>query len=423
MVTDNSRISLYHVPHRAYLHSHNWTYPRQYPDGRISSAGQQVTLYSNRHDPNNQWIVHLHESRSSRDKNNPSIRNGDIIQLEHPVTGGYLSTHDVASPSNPANMEMTVSHKNDSSTHWRLEMMKARRDAPWTIMSPSFRLISVVHNVALYGEGKVLPAWAYGQLEVNGHKNLHHEHNEWVVVDNQNDKLSADFRKQSGRLLKLPGFWQKFLELQKVMHHSNANLLDSTHPYASRPQDWAILRRGVSYWDNSKALGRIYLLGNPLIWWMALASLVVLSVVWLIDAVLVHRGQQGLFVLKGQREKFILSSYFFGVGYVLHYLPFFTMARVLFMHHYLPALLFSFMLSGVLIDMMTTWTPRILNHFYPRNKSSPHFHQIVSYSLLVIIISIGAFEFIRYAPLSYGLSTTRERLLPLKRVSFWDFIF
>jgi dolichyl-phosphate-mannose-protein mannosyltransferase len=422
VVAEHSRIILYYPPHRAHLHSHNWTYPREYPDGRISSAGQQVTLYSARHDENNYWIVHLNESLSDRHKNDPTIRNGDIIQLEHPATGGFLSTHDVASPSNPANMEMTVSHKDDSSTLWRLEIRKARKDAPWTILSSNFRLISVVHKVALHGTGNVLPAWAYGQLEVNGHKDIHRGDNQWIVVDNQNDEVSADFRRRSARLLKLPNFWQKFLELQEVMHRSNANLLDATHPYGSRPQAWAILRRGVSYWYDSKEPRRIYLLGNPLIWWMVLASLVILSVVWMADIVLVHRGQRGLFAPKGQREKFMLSSYFFGAGYFLHYAPFFTMARVLFMHHYLPALLFSFMLSGVLIDMFISWTYRALDRFLPRGKSSPHLHQMISYSLLVIIIAIWAFEFVRYAPLSYGLTATNEYLLSLKRVRFWDFV-
>lgn len=34
------------------------------------------------------------------------------------------------------------------------------------------------------------------------------------------------------------------------------------------------------------------------------------------------------------------------LGWVLHYAPFFTMGRVLYYHHYFPAMLFNSMLTG-----------------------------------------------------------------------------
>lgn len=40
------------------------------------------------------------------------------------------------------------------------------------------------------------------------------------------------------------------------------------------------------------------------------------------------------------------------IGWVLHYLPFWTMTRVLYFHHYFPALLFSSMLSGITLNYM-----------------------------------------------------------------------
>lgn len=421
VVANQSQITLKCQSHRGYLHSHNWTYPRQYPDGRISSAGQQVTMYPVR-DPNNDWIAHIYERQTVVNEKDPSIRNGDVLQLEHVLTKRFLSTHDVASPSNPANMEVTLSHKNDNSTFWRLEMINHPKGSQWTILSPGFRLISVVHKVALHGQGTVLPAWAYNQLEVNGHKNLHQKGNEWVVDDNQNDQVSPAFREASKSLLKFPTFWQKFWELQKVMHRINANLNDNSHPFSSRPSDWPIVRRGISYWSESN-LKKIYFHANPLIWWTALGSTSILLGLLVLDGILVKRGQSGFFESKEQREIFLVSSYFFGLGYVLHYLPFFAMSRVLFAHHYLPALLFSFLLSGVLVDMIRIGISRFLKSFSSRRRNSlSNVSDIIVYSFVILLIAKLAYEFIRYAPLSYGLSTTKEHLLSIKRARLWDFV-
>ena len=43
---------------------------------------------------------------------------------------------------------------------------------------------------------------------------------------------------------KLPGFFGKFIELQKVMWITNAGLTDR-HTYDSRPSSWPRLRRGI----------------------------------------------------------------------------------------------------------------------------------------------------------------------------------
>lgn len=43
---------------------------------------------------------------------------------------------------------------------------------------------------------------------------------------------------------KLPGFFGKFFELQRVMWITNAGLTDR-HTYDSRPSAWPRLRRGI----------------------------------------------------------------------------------------------------------------------------------------------------------------------------------
>jgi dolichyl-phosphate-mannose-protein mannosyltransferase len=42
------------------------------------------------------------------------------------------------------------------------------------------------------------------------------------------------------------------------------------------------------------------------------------------------------------------------VGWALHYIPFWAMGRVLYFHHYFPALLYSSMLTAVIFDYTLT---------------------------------------------------------------------
>ena len=85
---------------------------------------------------------------------------------------------------------------------------------------------------------------------------------------------------------RVPGFISKFLELQQVMWTTNAGLTDR-HTYDSRPSSWPRLRRGIvsffsfcmkiiPHWSLQNFWVRdhrqIYLLGNPMIWWLSTAA-------------------------------------------------------------------------------------------------------------------------------------------------------
>ena len=60
---------------------------------------------------------------------------------------------------------------------------------------------------------------------------------------------------------------------------------------------------------------------------------------------------------KQEREKTLGAAAWLFLGWALHYIPFWTMGRVLYVHHYYPALLFSSMLTGVLIDYLLEKVP------------------------------------------------------------------
>lgn len=89
---------------------------------------------------------------------------------------------------------------------------------------------------------------------------------------------------------------------------------------------------------------RIYLLGNPVIWW---SNLVFLALFVLASAATYVHGQRHPDAAPPAHDERSLSAarWLFG-GWLLHYLPFWAMGRVLYFHHYFPALIFNSMLTG-----------------------------------------------------------------------------
>lgn len=53
----------------------------------------------------------------------------------------------------------------------------------------------------------------------------------------------------------------------------NAGLTDS-HPYASGPINWPFLLSGISFWTGkSENKEQVYLIGNPISWWLCVMAL------------------------------------------------------------------------------------------------------------------------------------------------------
>lgn len=164
-------------------------------------------------------------------------------------------------------------------------------------------------------------------------------------------------------------FFKKFTELNLTMYSSNQKLT-AAHPYGSRWHTWPFLIRPVYYWNKADPLGerKIYLLGNPLIWW---ASTV--AIFYLIAD----------FFLRLRQRKLLpeIANWILG-GYLLNLLPFLSVKRVMFLYHYFPALILGVLALAYLVDDS------------PRKKN-----------LAITLTVLAAFFFIFFSPLTYGLPT------------------
>ena len=109
----------------------------------------------------------------------------------------------------------------------------------------------------------------------------------------------------------------------------------------SKPWQWPLCTLGYRMrrdWEND--MFKIFLLGNPLIWWSVAASLVVFLGGLGYQAIKLKRWtEKGEFVvwLVGvlilEEKRYLLLGSLLLFGWIIHYVPFLMMSRVTYLHH------------------------------------------------------------------------------------------
>ncbi|KAH8105409.1 mannosyltransferase 1 [Cristinia sonorae] len=400
-----SEISIRHVNTQGgYLHSHPHTYP-------TGSNQQQVTLYPHR-DSNNDWrIYNASESNTMEDdmKANPLVyvTAGMRVKLRHIATDKALHSHDFRPPVSDVEFQNEVSAygvpgwHGDMNDDWIVEIKSGdKKDKESTkrlrTLHTQFRLRHVLTGCYLFSHKVKLPDWAYEQQEVTCNKNAVLANSLWYIETANHPNQPSDSEKVNYRL---PGFLSKFLELQQVMWTTNAGLTER-HTYDSRPSSWPRLRRGINFWVKDHR--QIYLLGNPLIWWLSTAAVCFYGA---IRGLLVLRAKRGFRDFENTKVvKYDALCGFLFVGWALHFGPFFLMSRQLFLHHYFPALYFAILLACGVFDLVTsTLKPR------------------VRLQIAAFLIAISIWNYYYLSPLAYGTQWTKSKCEQAKWLSTWDF--
>lgn len=435
------RIVLQHKGTDAFLHSHLDTYPLRYDDGRVSSQGQQVTAYPF-NDTNNVWeVVPTKSLPDGYSGEEAVVHNKDVVRLLHVNTDSVLMTHDVAAPLVPTNEEFTTWPWNDTTryndTLFELHIDGAGKDTDvaWKSKASGVHLVHVPTRVSLWThDDEVLPDWGFKHQEVNGNKNVFDKSAIWVVNELYPDDMADDYE---DRIKPLPpkqvtkmNFFKKWIELQLTMLHQN-NLLTSSHPYASGPLNWPFLISGISFWTNGEKQEQIYMIGNPVAWYIGTLSLSMFVGVFLADA-LAH--QRGIYPIPSAiRGRLLSSGGFFFVAWLWHYVPFYLMNRQLFLHHYLPANIFACLMAGTVVNFILTESVNFpVSRPGPRLRDDPmtytrrvRFNLVdpTSMSVLVGLIALVIAGFWWIAPLTYGWPLTSEQAKSHQLLSTWTLHF
>ncbi|GAA5885931.1 hypothetical protein JCM5296_007035 [Sporobolomyces johnsonii] len=229
----------------------------------------------------------------------------------------------------------------------------------------------------------------------------------WVVDEIVRDPNVTDHLrpKKQPRKPASMSFFRKFLELQFAMLQHNAGLADS-HPYASGPINWPFLLSGISFWTGKNDEGQqVYLIGNVVGWWICVMALSVFVGVLGADQLAKRRGLTP--IPTPVRNRLYNSGGFFLLAWLYHYLPFFTMSRQLFLHHYLPAHVLSAFVAGAVLHFL--FCGNTVN--YPVSIASattrrrPRQRAEVGTGIwiaLAVVVAALLANFVFLAPLTYG---------------------
>ncbi|MBI2676810.1 MAG: phospholipid carrier-dependent glycosyltransferase [Candidatus Yanofskybacteria bacterium] len=182
---------------------------------------------------------------------------------------------------------------------------------------------------------------------------------------------------ESNLSVKPIGFFKKFVELNLQMYRSNKTLT-AVHPYGSKWYSWPFMTRTIYYWNKAavQTESKIYLLGNPFIWWSSAIAILYLLIVS---------------VPKIKKWKLDFTSSFILAGFFINLLPFIGVGRVMFLYHYFTSLVFAILALGYLLDK--------------QNKKGV-FALFVFFSILF---------FLFFSPFTYGLPLTA----PEQNLLFW----
>lgn len=333
------------------LHSHVQTYPE-------GSQQQQVTCYHHK-DANNEFFFYPNRFEPDFNPEDPlkMVGDGHLIRLIHAMTGRNIHSHQVAAPVTKADYEVSAYGNTtigDSKDHWRVEVVSDAASSDYSkirTLTTAFRLKHEDLGCYLYAGNVNLPQWGFKQIEVTCRKDVSKRDAGamWNVEAHENERLP----KSEPGAYRSP-FWRDFIHLNVAMMTSNNALVpdpDKQDDLASAPWQWPLLNVGLRMcgWDDH--IVKYFLLGNPVVYWGSTASLGIFGLMLLFYTVRWQRGYTDL------SQKEVDQIHYAGIypiiGWALHYLTFFLMGRVTYVHHYYPALYFAILCAGFCLDFAT----------------------------------------------------------------------
>jgi dolichyl-phosphate-mannose-protein mannosyltransferase len=171
------------------------------------------------------------------------------------------------------------------------------------------------------------------------------------------------------------GLLKKFLHYHENMLRVNQELEMADHDYASRPIEWVNMEKVILFWEkeSNDYVSKIVALGNPFNWWLGLIG----AVVWIMFFKKID--------LKREYRMFLVFSF------LISYVPFFFITRVMFLYSYLTTFIFSILIFFALFQGV----------FRKWDKKTQKF-------VCIGLVLISLIFYLIYSPFSYGFKLKKE---------------
>jgi len=374
------------------LHSHVQRYP-------AGSEQQQVTCYHHK-DSNNDWVIKKPwNSEQVPDDKIEYLKDGDIIRLVHVQTTRNLHSHNVKAPITSFMNEVSCygnTTLGDTNDHWKVEIvddMRMKNPENVRALLTRFRLRHVNTGCLLRSHNVNLPQWGFKQAEVACDKNK--------KADNQANNIWNIERHYKSK------FINDFIDLNVAMWTSNNALVPDPDKepdqLVSQAWQWPLALVGIRMCSWSDNTVKYYMMGNPFIWWFAFASILSLGVFSLFY---ILRRQRKITYVWAKNEWFdyCYRGLITFLGWALHYLPFYIMGRVLYLHHYFPTIYFGIFVIGFMVDHIS---------FY--FKKAPMIHNIIVCTVGTIVV----LSFFFFSKLTYGFTGPASQVQNREWLSSW----
>ena len=353
-----------------YLHSHD----HFYPEGLSNGLPQQIVSNYLHRDDNNVFILKPWNSSSADN----IVRHGDLVLVEHLNTRKHVHSHREKALVAGHHYQVTGYGEDgvgDDNDVWRIEIAGGRVGDKVEAITSSIKIRHHYLNCLLTCTNEPFPSnWGFGQGEVacspwqrQTKESKGMRLRRWFIDENNVTDTDDDRNPRIEVKSMKPGFLEKFLESHRVMFWINSRLSDSDY----NAFDWKnqipirwptnLISQPFSPFEP-----RMYLLGNPRIWILNLVILI------LFPLILFHRLVRSretktidMFNQDQYPSPHVQAATTMFTLWSINYFPYFLMSRVLYFHHYYPALYFSSLLSGIFID----WTLKSLIKTIPKQLS------------------------------------------------------
>lgn len=364
------------------LHSHESTYP--------DSNYKQITTYFHK-DENNNWAL---QKVIDGKEEAVYVFDKDEIVIMHVSSKSYLSSDTNKAYKSRGTRVVGIPKTILQSCIWIIEIVKDefKLENRVKTITTKFRLKNKETGYYLNWSGEKYPQWGFQQGEVTCIPDAESS-TLWNIEENK--MTPDDLYEEYTELHKFRNnFLKNVVEINLAMYNTNKSLIQDKNLEAariiSRPYEWVILKRGLRMngWDDDKY--KFYMFGNPLIWYFSTLCVLLSPLILLSKSIRKARKLK-----KPQKYEFFLVFLSFG-GWVIHYLPFFFISRVLYFHHYFPALFFAMLSIGY-----------VFSHLPKR--------------FLELFVILSIFIYFYFSKLTYGIKGPAENIAHKKWIKTWDF--